>query len=327
MDSASQPAESSTNMSVDMRPLSATVQSSPAAAAISLPTRTGLFCAYCFCVVLANMSPLRALVELSGKDSSASHLLLIPFITLALIYRRRESIFSTVRFAWRAGLGVILAGLMCFLAALLYRPSVGGPNSLTLQVIALVILWTAGFFFCYGREAFRAALFPLLFLGFMIPIPGVLLEALTRILTIGSSETVAALFTLVGTPYHREGFVFTLPNLTIAIADECSGIRSTIALILTGLLAGHMYLRSGWSQALLFAAMLPLTILKNGIRIVSLSLLSIHVDPSFLSGRLHHDGGVVFFLLALALFLPLLIVLRRTDALHEFGERPPSPSV
>lgn len=314
-------------MSVDVAPLITTVPRHQTAAAISRRTRTGLFGAYCLCLVLANLTVLRALVELSRKDPSASHLVLIPFITLALIYRLRESIFATVRFAWRAGSGVILIGLVCFLAALLSRPSVGPHGALMLQVMTLVILWTGGFLLFYGREAFRAALFPLLFLGFMIPIPGVLLDALTRILIIGSSETVAGLFALTGTPYHREGFLFALPGLTIAIADECSGIRSTIALLLTGLLAGHMYLRSGWSKAVLFAAILPLTILKNGIRIVSLSLLSIHAGPSFLSGRLHHDGGVVFFLLALALLLPLLIVLRRTDAVHDVGGRPSSSSV
>jgi exosortase len=327
MDSASQPAGSSINMWVDVVPLITTVPRHQVAAVMSLGTRSGLFVTYCLCLVLAHLNVLRALVELSRKEPSASHLVLIPFITLALIYRRRVSIFSTVRFAWRAGSGVILAGLVCFLAALLYRHSVGPYDALLLQVMTLVILWTGGFLFFYGREAFRAALFPLLFLGFMIPIPGVLLDAVTRILIIGSSETVAGLFALTGTPYHREGFLFALPGLTIAIADECSGIRSTSALLLTGLLAGHMYLRSGWSKAVLFAAILPLTILKNGIRIVTLSLLSIHVGPSFLSGRLHHDGGVVFFLLALALLLPLLIVLRRTDVGHRFGERPPSHSV
>ena len=59
----------------------------------------------------------------------------------------------------------------------------------------------------------------------------------------------------------------------------------------------------------------PLTILKNGIRIVTLSLLAIHVDPGFLTGQLHHDGGVLFFLLTLAMMAPVLAWLRRSEAL------------
>jgi exosortase/archaeosortase family protein len=63
----------------------------------------------------------------------------------------------------------------------------------------------------------------------------------------------------------------------------------------------------------LLGAVLPMTVLKNGIRIVSLSLLAMYVDPEFLTGQLHHEGGMVFFLLALALLTPVLVVLRRLE--------------
>ncbi len=56
-------------------------------------------------------------------------------------------------------------------------------------------------------------------------------------------------------------------------------------------------------------------ILKNGIRIVSLTLLAVHVDPSFLYGKLHHEGGIIFFLLSLLLLAPLLWLLQRGEAL------------
>jgi len=52
---------------------------------------------------------------------------------------------------------------------------------------------------------------------------------------------------------------------------------------------------------------------KNGIRIVTLSLLSIYVDPSFLTGNLHHQGGILFFLLALGILLPLLWLLQQHE--------------
>jgi exosortase/archaeosortase family protein len=54
-------------------------------------------------------------------------------------------------------------------------------------------------------------------------------------------------------------------------------------------------------------------IIKNGVRIAALTILAIHVDPSFLFGRLHHDGGVVFFLLGLALLVPVLWFLARGE--------------
>jgi hypothetical protein len=53
----------------------------------------------------------------------------------------------------------------------------------------------------------------------------------------------------------------------------------------------------------------PIAIAKNAIRIVALCLLAVHVDPAFLVGRLHTDGGVAFFLLALAMLAPVLALL------------------
>jgi hypothetical protein len=59
----------------------------------------------------------------------------------------------------------------------------------------------------------------------------------------------------------------------------------------------------------------PVALIKNGIRIVTLTLLSIYVDPSFLTGSLHHKGGFVFFLLALAILAPVLLLLEKSERL------------
>jgi exosortase/archaeosortase family protein len=57
-------------------------------------------------------------------------------------------------------------------------------------------------------------------------------------------------------------------------------------------------------------------ILKNGIRIVSLTVLAMRVDPRFLYGKLHSQGGIVFFILSLLLLAPILWLLRRGEASH-----------
>ena len=275
-----------------------------------LTRRTGIFGAYAAVVVLVSAQTIRGLFDLSRSDPSASHLLLIPLVSIALIARNR-SVFSVVSYAPVAGAGVILAGLLLAWGSDAV-PS-GPEGGLTLRAAAVVIMWLGGFLLFYGRDAFRAGLFPLLFLGFMIPIPHVILDGVTEFLKVGTAETIAKLFSLVGTPYHREGFVFHLPKVTIEVADECSGIRSTLALSLTALLVGYFSLRSPWKWALLVLAIIPVTIFKNGIRIVTLSLLSIHVDRGFLDGRLHHDGGIVFFLLSLTILYPLFLFLRNSE--------------
>jgi exosortase len=287
-----------------------------AAGAVAVPVfrrTTAWFIAYVLCVLAANIRVLGDLFRLSGANATDSHLLLIPFVTVALVFQSRESIFSSVRPAVRSGAGLILLGIGLAWAGSLQHVSGSRDDALSLMVLALVVLWLGGFLFCYGWDACRAALFPLLFLAFMIPMPTALLDAATFYLKTGSRDVVSGLFTLTGTLYHREGFIFTLPAVAIEIADECSGIRSSIALLLTTLLAGHLFLTSGWRKALLVAVVLPLAVIKNGIRIVSLTLLAVHVDPSFLTGSLHHEGGVVFFVLALAMLAPVFIMLHKSE--------------
>lgn len=276
---------------------------------MKLSRRTLVFVAYSVCLVAGNLSVLRALVSLARLDQTASHIVLIPLVTLVLIFQRRDSIFASLGSAPVPGIGVIVVGLGILLAGRLSQSSGSYGGALSVMAAGLVVAWVGGFLLCYGSNAFRAALFPLLFLGFTVPVPSVLLEPMILFLKTGSREAVSGLFMLTGTPYHREGFVYSLPKFAIEIADECSGIRSSIALMLTGLMVGHMFLRTWWKKALLVAIILPVAMLKNGVRIVSLSLLASYVDPGFLTGQLHHDGGIVFFLLSLVLLAPLFILL------------------
>jgi exosortase len=278
-----------------------------------------LFGVYTLCLLATHAGTLRALVALAEANATASHVVGVPFVTLALIFVNRESIFASVRPARLIGVSVLAMGLGLSAAGRFF--SSGLDDALTVAVAGFVLSLVGGFLLCFGLAAARAALFPLAFLAFMIPMPNAVIDLATTFLKNGSTEAVASLFTLTGTPYHKQGFVFTLPDFVIEIADECSGIRSSIALLLTSLLAGHRFLRSPWTKAAVALAILPVAILKNGIRIVSLSLLAMHVDPSFLTGQLHHEGGVVFFLLALGLMVPVFIVLRWSETLRREQSR------
>jgi len=98
------------------------------------------------------------------------------------------------------------------------------------------------------------------------------------------------------------------------VAEQCSGIRSSIALIITSVLAGYLFLKSGWSRLILVLSFFPITVFKNGMRIVTLSLLASYVDMRFITGSwLHKSGGIPFFAMGLALMAPVLWVLMKTE--------------
>jgi exosortase len=182
------------------------------------------------------------------------------------------------------------------------------------MVFGMVLVWIAGFVLCYGMRSFHAALFPLFFLLLMIPIPTLVLDNTVLALQKGSSQVTYALFKLLGVPVFWQGFRFSLPGVEIEIAKECSGIRSSLALFITGILAAHVFLRSGWRMIVLSLSTIPLAIFKNAVRIVTLSWLGVYVDRSFLFGRLHHQGGILFALVALAIFVPLLFALQESES-------------
>jgi exosortase len=263
--------------------------------------------------VLVFWKPLAALVEYSLSHESASHILLIPLITLYLLYTERDRIFRLTHFSLISGGVVILIGLGFYWLANPSWASAEGNDVLVATTLAFVVIWLGVFLLCYGSRAALAAAFPLLFLLLMVPLPEAVLAKSIYLLQQGSTEIAYLLFKVVQVPVYRQGFVLSLPSVSIEVAKECSGIRSSMALLITCLLAAHLFLRTRWKMTLFVLLALPLAIIKNGIRITTLTLLAIYVDPSFLSGNLHHDGGFVFFLLALAILAPILFLLQKSE--------------
>jgi exosortase len=274
--------------------------------------RALLFGTYSACLLAFNVGVVQAWARLAWTDGTASHLLLVPVVALALMSQRRRRIAAASALDPAAAALPLAAGIVLAWSGRRYAAGMGA-DALSVTVASVAVLWIAGFLLLYGRRAGRAALFPLLFLLFVIPIPSAVVAGVTEALKQGSARAVAILFTVTGTPFHQEGYVFSLPKFVIEIADECSGIRSSIALFLTTLLAAQMFLERPWKKVLLVAIGLPLAIVKNGVRIVSLSLLASYVDPGFLDGRLHHEGGIVFFVVTLGLLAPVLFVLSNSE--------------
>jgi exosortase len=206
-----------------------------------------------------------------------------------------------------------LVGMLAYLSYWRFDPVRSARYSLEFAIVSFCCFLFAGFVLMYGMESFRAGLFPLLFLLLSAPLPEFLLDGVIRWLQLGSAEVTTWIFYITRTPVLREGLLFTVPGVTIEIAKECSGIRSTIGLLITCLLAGYLLLRTVPARLALLLAALPVLAVKNGIRIASLTLLSIHVDPGFLFGRLHKDGGFVFFAIGLLILLPVLSWLHKVE--------------
>jgi len=278
-----------------------------------MSSKTLLFFALNIVTLVIFNDSIRKLATLSFQNELYSHIILIPFVSGYFIFSKRKALFSDARYSFVSGIVMILIGMVLYSIGLIQESSLTENDSLSLVVFSAVTFWIGGFVFLYGFESFRIAAFPLLFLFFLTPIPDAAVEKVILLLQMGSAEVAYVLFKLTGVHVLREGFTFNLSEISIEVAKQCSGIRSTIALFLTSIIAGQVFLRTGWRRIVFAISIFPITIFKNGLRIVTLSLLGIYVDRRILFSELHKSGGIVFFVVALALLAPFLWVLRRSE--------------
>lgn len=257
------------------------------------------------------------LANFAFKTNIHSHILLVPFISGYLVWQ----IFASLPRPERSGaalpllLTVVAFAILGIFASLRFNGSVlSRADYLFLTVLPFCLLFISSVIFFLGKRFAKAIAFPLVFLLFLAPFP----DKVTNALEIGSqhasAEAYSWLMDLSRATYFREGRIFLLPNLgPIEVAQECSGIRSSLVLFITSLIAGHMFLQSTWKKVILALVVFPLGIVRNAFRIYVISMLSAHWNPEVIHGPLHSRGGPIFFALSLIPFFLFLIWLRKTD--------------
>jgi exosortase len=258
-------------------------------------------------------APLHQLVSLSLADRRYSHIILIPAISAFFMYRERRKIFTRIAFGPAAGLSFLAAALAMYGLLALRVVHLPTNYSLSVVMLAIVLVWAAGFAVCYGVQTFRAAMFPLLLLLLLVPVPFDLMDKIISLLQRGSAEATYALFKLAGVPMFRDGVRFELPGIGIEVAKECSSIHSSWALFITGLLVAHMFLKSFWTKTCLSVLTVPIAMCTNAVRIVTIWFLGTKVDVGFFYGHLHRDGGILFSLISLSILMGCLWMLRKTE--------------
>jgi exosortase/archaeosortase family protein len=111
----------------------------------------------------------------------------------------------------------------------------------------------------------------------------------------------------------RAGTLLTLPGITLHVAQECSGIRSSWVLLMTSVLTSHLFLHNPWRRVVLVAFVIPLALLRNGFRILVIGLLCVHISPRMIDSFIHQRGGPIFFALSLVPLFGLMVWLRRQE--------------
>lgn len=265
------------------------------------------------------------LFQLSLANSLYSHLPLIPVVSLYLVWIQRSSLPAPGR-PWvplagglaLAGLGVVAAYFMLGRS----NPALQLDDALAWQTYAFLLLFGSACAWFLGRDLFKAVVFPLGFLVFLAPFPVAVHDAMEAFLQHWSADAAYLMIDGAGTPILRDELIFHLPGIVLEVAPQCSGIRSSVALFITSVVAGYFFLRSPWKRLVLTLFVIPLAILRNGLRIFTIAQLCVYVSPDMVNSFIHHRGGPIFFAISLVPFFGLLYLFYRSDR----RQRPPETS-
>jgi exosortase len=275
-------------------------------------TPKSAFLFLCGISLIVAWRPLLETFSLATHDSEYTHLLLILPIAAALIWLEWRPLDSLSAPGPRVGL-LLMAISLIIVGFTRWGIGPAPDEHLAGNMLALVTWWVGCFVLCFGARISRALLFPLGFLLLLVPLPVFVMNEIVNWLQRGSAFAAHCLFSVARVPVEQDGILLSIPGLTVEVARECSSIRSSSLLLVTTMLLAQLFLRTPWRKWLVILLAIPLSLFKNGLRIFTIAMLATRVDESYLTGRLHHQGGVVFFAISLVGICLILWILHRGD--------------
>lgn len=198
----------------------------------------------------------------------------------------------------RPGRGLFAAALMALsLIAYVFGRAF---DFLAIEVLAFGGVLLALFYLAFGGEAVRRMWFPIVYMGFVVPIPGWVIDTITGPLKAYVSHSATYLLERAGYPIVREGVTLYVAQYQLLVEDACAGLNSLISLTAISLFYIYVLHNASWRYALfLMLWIIPVALLANLLRVIILVLITYHFGNAAAQGFLHSTAGLVMFATAL----------------------------
>lgn len=239
-------------------------------------------------------------------DPNLSHGFMVPFVSGYVLWTQRDRLRSIEVRPSNWGLTVMLGAVAMLVAATL-------SADLFVSRVSFLVLLAGLILFLAGRRMLRMVAFPLGFLIFMVPLPGVLYYQLTFPLQLIASRFATAALLFIHVPITRAGNLLILPNCTLEVAEACSGIRSLFSIVALAVAYGYLAEARVWKRIVLAVLMVPVAVICNGLRLVGTGLISYWAGEESALGFFHTFSGWLIFLMAIALMLLASWLLQTID--------------
>jgi exosortase len=252
------------------------------------------------------VSGIMQLAEVWRTVEYASHGFLVPLVALWAATAHREELRSLTPRPMRGG-GLLLAVVAAlYLVALVLR----NPTALGLVAVATVVVTVLAL---RGVAWVSTLRFSLAYLLFMVPLPTGWVTPMIVQLQIFVSSIAVEILQQVGVSIFREGNVLTLPgDVSLFVAEACSGITSLITLLPIGVFVAYFTESILWRRLVLVAAVIPMALAGNLLRVILTVILSTEVSVEFATeGPLHEWAGVATYLIACLCLIAISALMHR----------------
>jgi len=242
-------------------------------------------------------SAIGQLYSIWSDQPEYSYGILIPILSVFLIWRRRDQLRGLPFTGSWYGLALVAAGLVLRLVGTLSTMPALVHYAMLLVLYGLVLALT-------GPAVFRRLLMPLFILVFMVPLPPFLSSQLSAQLQLVSSQLAAMVIRAVGISVFLAGNVIDLGTYQLEVAEACSGLRYLFPLMTLAFMIAYAFGGPFWKRALVFLSSIPITVFMNSLRIGIVAITVELWGNKMAEGVLHEfEGWVVFMISAIAVAL------------------------
>ncbi len=238
------------------------------------------------------------------NDENYSHGILVPAVSVFLIWKKRYAIFAHPLVGTWWGSAFLLGGLALYIVGELATLYVLLHVSLWCILVGLVVS-------LLGTSATRAMAFPFVYLLTAIPLPQFLYQNLSAKLQLVSSSLGVGCLQIIGVTAFQDGNVIDLGPIQLQVIDACSGLRYLFPLAAIALLCAYLFQDRMWKRVVLFLSSIPISILLNGFRIGMIGVLIDRYGQASAEGFYHLFEGWILFMVSLAILIAEMWFLRQ----------------
>ena len=236
---------------------------------------------------------------------------IILLISMFFIWTKRAFLFELAN----VKPNVFFGGLFLLLGLFLYV--IGRSQGLIfLEVVSQLFVLVSILLLVFGMRGVKHFWFPLLFLVFMLPLPGSFVDALTLPMKIAVSHVAEGILYQFGYPVARDGVILQIGYYKLLVADACAGLHTVFTLEAMGLLYLHLIKRDSFVRNVSLAVLIvPIAFCANVVRVMILVLITYYYGDEVGQGFIHDFAGFVLFATA------LLFIIGTDSLIHYFERR------